>query len=293
MTCFFAEPGEFKLLTGSNSDAIMEASFTLKNKIMNKVLAVLIFFMITINMAYSQTKTLYEEEQLIHHGDTLLYRVLWPQNFKITKRYPVVIFLHGAGERGNDNQKQLIHGSDLFVEKRQEHPAIVIFPQCPKDDGWANVDREQDPGSGPFIFPAGGKPTQALQNVSVLIDKFLAEPYTDQDRIYVGGLSMGGMGTFELVSRRPDTFAAAFVICGGGNSDSVDKYAKKVPFWVFHGAKDDLVPPINSAKMVQALNAAGGEVWFTLYPDANHNSWDKAFAEPELLDWLFSKTRTR
>lgn len=261
---------------------------------MNRVLAVLVFFMITINMANSQTHKAYKEEQLINHGDTLLYRVLWPQNFKITKRYPVVIFLHGAGERGNDNQKQLIHGSGLFVENRQEHPAIVIFPQCPTNEYWANVNVEQDQnGERIFHFQDGGKPTQALQNVSVLIDKFLAEPYTDQDRIYVGGLSMGGMGTFELVARRPDTFAAAFAICGGGNTDSVDKYAKKVPFWVFHGAKDDVVPPINSVKMVQALNAAGGEVWFTLYPDANHNSWDKAFAEPELLDWLFSKTRTR
>lgn len=247
------------------------------------------------NMAYAQTYNVFEADTLVHNEDTLLYRVLWPNDFKTTERYPVVLFLHGAGERGNDNQKQLVHGNEFFIENMEEHPAIVVFPQCPTGDFWAsNVNVEQDPnGKRIFHFPDNGEPTNALRMASALIDFFLAEPYTDQDRIYIGGLSMGAMGTFELVRRRPETFAAAIAICGGGNTENVNKYATKVPFWIFHGEKDNVVPPELSIKMAEAIKEAGGSVKLTLYQEANHNSWDSAFEEPELLDWLFSQTRTK
>ena len=100
---------------------------------------------------------------------------------------------------------------------------------------------------------------------------------------------MGGMGTFELVYRRARKIAGAVAICGGSNPDNAKKYSKKVPFWIFHGKKDNVVPPIQSEQMVEAIRSNGGEVRFTLYPEANHNSWDPAFAEPELLPWLFSQ----
>ena len=102
---------------------------------------------------------------------------------------------------------------------------------------------------------------------------------------------MGGMGTFEILYRKPETFAAAFAICGGGNAETVSKYASNTPLWVFHGAKDDLVDPQLSIAMVSADLKAGGKPNFNLYADANHNSWDSAFAEPQLLPWLFSKSK--
>ena len=116
--------------------------------------------------------------------------------------------------------------------------------------------------------------------------------YVDNSKIYVGGLSMGGMGTFEIISRQPNVFAAAFAICGGGNTENATKFATKVPMWIFHGAKDNVVKPQLSVQMVNAIINAGGTPNFTLYAEDNHNSWDSAFAEPKLLTWLFSNTKT-
>jgi predicted peptidase len=124
-----------------------------------------------------------------------------------------------------------------------------------------------------------------------LVNKLLREGYIDKKKVYVGGLSMGGMGTFEILYRCPKTFAAAFPICGGGNSEYVGKYAKKVKIWAFHGAKDDVVPPKYSETMANAIKSNGGVIKFTIYPNDNHNSWDSAFAEPDLLPWLFSNIK--
>ena len=124
-----------------------------------------------------------------------------------------------------------------------------------------------------------------------LLVQFVFDEYpVKKDQVYTGGLSMGGMGVFELVRRMPKTFAAAFPICGGANPATASKM-KKTSWWVFHGAKDDVVPPYHSENMVAALKKAGAKVKFTLYPNANHNSWDSAFAEPELLSWLFSQRK--
>ncbi len=231
-----------------------------------------------------------------HHivkGDTLNYRMLLPKNFQKTKTYPLVLVLHGAGERGDDNEKQLLHGGDLFLkeEYRDSFPAIVIFPQCPDNDYWSKVlvDRSTKPFTFNYKFNEG--PTNALTSVIDLMEEMVDKPYVKTNQIYVIGLSMGGMGAFEILYRKPNMFAAAVPICGGGNPDSVTKYAKTVPLWVFHGAKDDVVNPILSTNMVSALLNNGGFPKFTLYDFANHNSWDAAFAEPELLSWIFSKNK--
>jgi predicted peptidase len=236
---------------------------------------------------------LYKEASLVKGTDTLNYRILWPDNFSEDQVYPLVLFLHGAGERGSDNEAQLIHGSSLFaaVENRAEFPAIVIFPQCPRDDYWSNVDVDRSGEGVKLEFHPEKTPTTALSLVMELLSEQLDKSYVDKDRVYVAGLSMGGMGTFEILGRMPQTFAAAIPICGGGSDDLVEKYAQ-VPMWVFHGAKDDVVNPLYSLEMVEALLEAGGYPNFTLYENARHNSWDSAFAEPEFLPWLFSKTRT-
>lgn len=226
---------------------------------------------------------------------TLPIQTLYPNDFQSTKKYPLVLFLHGAGERGSDNEKQLVHGSKLFLDEknREAFPAVVIFPQCPSEDYWSNVDieRNKETNKRTFTFGSGGEETTAMQSVLSLLDSMINLPFIDTDRVYVGGLSMGGMGTFEMLSRRPNVFAAAITICGGGNPESVKNYATKVPLWIFHGAQDDVVPPTYSQQMADAIQASGGRAKLTIYPEANHNSWDPTFAEPELFSWLFSQSK--
>lgn len=242
----------------------------------------------------AQDLSLYRKKWLVQGGDTLPYRLLLPENYDSTKKYPVIFFLHGAGERGNDNQKQLTHGAKLFLqeENRENYPAIVVFPQCPRSDYWGNLLRIHDSaGKGrSFYFLEDGDPGTYMGLAMELVKYVLNNYPVKTDQVYAGGLSMGGMGTFELVRRMPGVFAAAFPICGGANPATAVKM-KNVSWWVFHGAKDDVVTPHHSEKMVAALKKAGARVKFTLYPDANHNSWDPAFAEPGLLPWLFSQKK--
>ena len=239
--------------------------------------------------AAAQDLSRYQREMFTAGADSLPYRILYPENFNPRERYPLVLFLHGRGESGRDNEKQLTHGAALFLKDtlRANYPAIVVFPQCPADSYWANVHIQADEtGKRTFQFVKGGEPTKAMRALLGLTEALTQMPYVDKDRIYVGGLSMGGMGTYELLRRKPKLFAAAFAICGGDHVANVKKY-RHIPLWVFHGAQDDLVPPAFSAAVVQALRKKRARVNFTLYPTANHNSWDAALAEPALLPWLF------
>lgn len=261
---------------------------------MNKSLTILALLFLSTSLSWAQNAEFEAREHNYKEGK-LLYRVSYPDNYDASKSYPLLLFLHGAGERGDDNKKQLVHGSKLFLnqENREKFPAIVVFPQCPTEDYWANVDRTTDEnGKRQFtFFKTSKKPTNAMSGLLSLVDSLTNLSQVNQNRVYVMGLSMGGMGTFELVSRRPKTFAAAAPICGGDNPKVAGKYAKKLPFWIFHGLKDDVVPPHFSEDMANAIEAKGGKVKLTLYPNANHNSWDPAFAEPELLPWLFSQSK--
>ncbi|MEP2281317.1 prolyl oligopeptidase family serine peptidase [Maribacter sp.] len=240
----------------------------------------------------AQDVNLFEKKELIVAEDTLRYRILYPENFDAEKTYPLVLFLHGAGERGNDNEKQLIHGSALFLDQnnRTKYPAIVIMPQCTTDDYWAQVevDRSNYPVQLDFKFEKG--PTKAMGLVIRLLDGFQKESFVNKNQIYAMGLSMGGMGTYELLARNPDRFAAAIAICGAGDAKYASNYAKKIPVWAFHGAKDNVIDPSSSMEMITALLNEGAFPRLTLYDFANHNSWDPAFAEPGLLSWLFSNT---
>lgn len=262
------------------------------NRICNDIkLVVGIIFLISNSVIAQQE--LYEAKMFINNTDTLNYRIMYPKDFSKDKQYPLVLFLHGAGERGSNNASQLVHGSKLFAEEtnRGAFPALVIFPQCPQNDYWSNatIDRSTKPIS--LVYPQNASPTKALNLVMLLMDDYLNKPVINKEKVYIGGLSMGGMGTFEMLYRRPDTFAAAFAICGGGNPETVKAYANNTELWVFHGAKDDVVDPQLSISMVSAYLKAGGKPNFTLYADDNHNSWDSAFTEPKLLTWLFSKSK--
>ena len=225
----------------------------------------------------------YEEEE-----QSLPYRILLPENYSAKKNYPLLVFLHGSGERGNDNELQLVHGSSLFLgsEFRKNNPAIIVFPQCSKNAYWATTSRT-DTG---FSYVKKPKNNPRRDLVEGMMDHIKDNYGVDKERIYVGGLSMGGMGTFELVYRNPRMFAAAFAICGGANP----KIARKIrrPVWrIVHGDADQVVAIDHSKKMVSALLKKRASVIYNWYPGVNHNSWDTVFGDPEFLPWLFAQKK--
>ncbi len=260
---------------------------------MKKIFLPVLLLIILGGTAYAQNLALFEKHLLIQNTDTLPYRLLLPENYDASKKYPLIFFMHGAGERGNDNEIQLVHGAKLFLkeEMRRNYPAIVVFPQCPRNSFWSSVKVESDQsGKRTFNFDRVNKPSVAMRMANELLHQIIKKYPIQKKKVYVGGLSMGGMGTFELAARNPKLFAAAFPICGGGDPATA-KDIRKINWWIFHGAKDDVVLPAYSETMVSALKAVKADVKYTLYPNANHNSWDPAFAEPELFPWLFAQKR--
>jgi len=254
---------------------------------MNRFSLLLVFFM--FNYLNSQDLNLYEKESFVFENDTLNYRILKPLNYNPNKRYPVHLFLHGSGERGNDNSSQLTHGGKLFLKKenREKYNSWVIFPQCSKNDRWPSLSSDQ---WNKIINNKIIKPNKSLGLVIKLMDEFIEKKQVDKQRIYLSGLSMGGMGTFEILFRRPDMFAAATPICGNGIPQLAKLYAEKVPLWIFHGSDDNVVSPKYSLAMAKAIIEAGGSPKMTLYENTGHGSWNNAFAEKNFLKWIHSKS---
>lgn len=235
-----------------------------------------------------------------HAGYKLNYRLLLPVDYCPDQKYPVILFLHGAGERGNDNEKQLVWGWDLFtnMENRAAYPVIVIAPQCPEEpqiphkNYWVDIYRPVTPEDRMFrTFPLNAKITEPLAAVKELVDSYIAKGAVDTKRIYVMGLSMGGMGTFDLVCRYPDFFTAAVPICGAVNTDRLAKYKGKTAFRLFHGDQDDTVLPKFSRDAFKTLKSIGAEAEYTEYPGVNHGSWVPAFKEPDFLSWIFKHVK--
>jgi len=201
----------------------------------------------------------------------LNYLLYLPRDYEADPRrkLPLILFLHGMGERGN-NELELVkkHGIPKIVEQKEDFPFIAVSPQCPKNSFW----------------------TAEIEALNALLDEVIAKYRVDVDRIYLTGLSMGGYGAWSLAIAYPKRFAAIAPICGGGEPSEVP-VLKDVPVWVFHGEKDNLVPPEESKKMVDALKACGGDVKFTLYPDADHDSWTRTYDNPELYEWFLKHSR--
>ncbi len=240
--------------------------------------------------SFSGSAQQFKKNLFENNKGSLPYQILLPKEYDITKEYPLLIFLHGAGERGNDNELQLTHGSDLFLQKdiQEQFPAIVVFPQCPKESYWATVLSRDVPLK--FAYSENPTENKTLDLVEGLLEELVSNYEVDKNRIYVGGLSMGGMGTFELVYRNPNTFAAAFAICGGAHPKISAKIRK--PVWrIDHGEIDEVVPITHSERMAAGLEKANAQVRFNRYPDVNHNSWDLVFADPTFLPWLFSQSK--
>jgi predicted peptidase len=219
-------------------------------------------------------------------GQVLPYQILLPKDYKPGKKYPLLVVLHGAGERGTDNDAQMKYGKSVFLDSlnRINYQAIVIFPQCPKESYWSSVKINRSTVPTTFVFDYTAPINWPLQAVIDLVKSIKH----DKRRTYIMGLSMGGMGTMEAVSRFPKMFAAANPICGGADLSYVTKYAKRVPLWVHHGDADIVVPVRHSRELVKAVQDQGVEIKYSEYAGVNHNSWDNAFKQPELLSWIFS-----
>lgn len=255
-----------------------------------KLYLVLFLLVATVLPLLAQSSLPYEARYFVNSaGDSLPYRILFPEGYEEGRQnYPLLLFLHGAGERGQDNKAQLTHGARTIADSTSRYPAIVVFPQCKKEGYWAEIERTAEG----FSYILREYPNPNLHLVMGLLDELTATEMIDTNRLYLGGLSMGGFGTFELLARRPQTFAAAFPICGGGLPLVAPLYAPHVAMWIFHGAQDQVVPVAESRAVYEALKQAGATVKYTEYPEARHNSWDNAFAEPGLFNWLFSQRKT-
>lgn len=239
-----------------------------------------------------RTSGAFVERSVDVQGKTHRYQVFVPATSAAGRHPPVIVFLHGSGERGDDNQRQVDVGIGPYVRAHAaDFPAIVVFPQAAEGSEW----------------------NQQADIVFAQLDAATREFGGDRDRTYLTGLSMGGFGTWDLALRDPSRFAALVPVCGGlvapgrpsmgvaSVASAADPYAqaaavlRDVPTWIFHGAKDDVVPPEGSRRMAAALEAAGNtRVRYTEFPEANHNSWDPAYSQtPALWTWLFAQHRTR
>jgi predicted peptidase len=238
-----------------------------------------------------EVKDFQARSQKMGANKSIVYRLFVPKNYSPSKKYPLMLTLHGAGERGSDDSSQLFHyfnkewaGDSVQVL----HPCFVAAPQCPLDSQWVNTpwangsyDMDKVPISGP------------MQAVAGILDSLEKEFNIDPDRVYVSGLSMGGYGTWYLIAKFPGRFAAAVPVCGAGDPKKAAVIGK-LPIWAFHAEDDAVVPVAGSRDMVKALQAIGGSPKYTEYPKAmgiNHFSWVPASKSAELITWVFQQAR--
>jgi predicted peptidase len=231
----------------------------------------------TLSLAETKTQTAHTFKAKVNERFEIHYQLHLPEGYdaKAGKKWPTILFLHGAGERGDDIEKVTVHGPPMIVTGNPEFPFIVISPQCPAGERW--------------------QPEQLI----ALLDRVSKKHAVDHKRVYLTGLSMGGYGSWELGIKHPERFAAIAPICGGGTTIDirlarrVDNHPlKSLPIWAFHGAKDSVVPLSESEQIVDAFKAIGNEnVKLTVYPDAGHNSWTETYDNPKLYDWFLGHSK--
>jgi len=251
--------------------------------ISTKKIWLLLLLFCAIGKNYAQPSLFSKEKYSNGKGDTLNYRMLFPDADTL-RRFPLVIFLHGSGEKGTDNEAQLKWGVGNFATSQamSMHPCFVIAPQCPPKQEWANTIENKNEKTKQ-LQPMASKPMELLiELIHQLITKFKI----DSNRIYITGLSMGGHGTYDAIERYPNLFAAAVPVCGSGDASKAATIAH-IPIWMFHGAEDPSVPIVYSIKMVDALNRAGALPGLTIYPEVGHFSWIAAYNDPLMMEWLF------
>lgn len=219
-------------------------------------------------------------------GAKLLYRWHAPKTLEAGKKYPLVILFHGAGERGTNNVAQLVHGANelLAYAEKTGMEMFFIAGQCPEGQQWVDTPWADKAHT---MNPA---PSKAMGLAMELIEKTMREQPVDLKRVYVTGISMGGYGTWDIVQRRPEWFAAAMPICGGGDTACAEKI-RNVPIWAFHGDADGAVPTCRSRRMVAALWEVNGKIRYREYPGVGHNCWTRTYGDDAVLKWFFSNVR--
>jgi len=237
--------------------------------------------------AAEKVQTGFLDSSVVVENHLYKYQVFVPEDWSASKKWPVIVFLHGIGESGDDGLIETEVGIGSAIRRdRARFPAIVVLPQSPKGHWWS------EPPMDRVVIAA--------------LDAASKKYHGDSHHTYLTGLSMGGYGTWSLAAQYPGRFAALAPVCGGvmrhkevdmsANADTKPyedmavKIGAKTPVWIFHGGDDPVVPVIESRRMYQALTALGGEVHYTEYPGVGHDSWVKAYDEPELISWLLSKS---
>ena len=212
------------------------------------------------------------------------YRLMRPDPEVAGDSHPLVVFLHGAGERGSDNRRQLTYLPEWMAseEHRRNHPCFLLAMQCPEGEFWAPYDKERD------MAPIPGPPVDVLLALIRAIDEVTDAEPIDLERVYLTGLSMGGYGTWRLASLQPGRFAAVVPICGGGDPADAKALAGQ-SIWAVHGTRDAVVPERRSLDMVEAIRAAGGDVRYSALEGVHHDSWTPAYRRLGVIEWMFGK----
>lgn len=254
---------------------------------MTKKLLPLILFAVAFAAPLSAAET-YEAKTFTSGGQTLNYRIHVPEKVEPASKLPLVLFFHGAGERGDDNISQLKHGANPIAawSEKTNTPVIIVAPQCPTGKQWVDTPWANDSHTMPT------EPSESMQLVIDLLAEIRATQPVDESRIYVTGLSMGGFGTWDIIQRMPNTFAAAMPVCGGGDT-AMAEAIKEMPIHVFHGGADTVVKTKRSQDMVAALKGVGSPVLYTEYPGVGHGSWGPAYSTDENLAWLLAQKKSK
>lgn len=238
----------------------------------------------------------FEVEQIRFTGgeyrdETFRYLVLSPQDgYEDGRKYPLIFFLHGAGERGDDPKKLLPHFPTQMAkpEWRKKFPCILVVPQCRNGKQWVNA-----PWGDKESTPMAKEPSSDLQMAIAVLEKSIRTLPVDEDRVYLTGLSMGGFGAWELAMRRPELFAAVAPVCGGGDETQAARL-KDIPIWAAHGEADRVVWPVRSRRMTEAVKKIGGHIKYTEYPGVGHNSWTRFYADTDgVVPWMLKQRRKR
>lgn len=223
-----------------------------------------------------------------YEKETFAYLILSPLKIEEGKQYPLLFFMHGAGERGNDVEKLLPHLPSQMCKEEwlEKYPCFMVIPQCRNGEQWVNQNWSEKKS-----VPMAEKPSDQMQMAMAVLDQTLESLPIDRRRVYLTGLSMGGYGSWELAMRRPNLFAAVAPVCGGGDESNA-ALLQDIPIWAAHGDADTVVWPVRSRRMVDAINAAGGNVKYTEYPGFGHNSWTPFYSNPEgVIPWLFQQVK--
>ena len=245
--------------------------------------------MSSLSAAAGDWRELFEKREFSREDAALKYRMARLAPEDKDGPLPLVLFLHGMGERGDDNGRQLTHGMEPLVKwsAKNKQWCLVVAPQCPGDTTWTALEGDY---KTPGRVKLSDEPGAAMKSVLALVKSLVEDGKADPERLYITGLSMGGYGTFGAIAHEPDLFAAAMPICGGADLSTAGKLAK-LPIWIFHGDDDRIVPAGLSTAMAEALEKAGGTPKLSIYEGVGHDSWTKAYNSPETWEWLFAQKR--